>query len=88
VVVVVVVVVVVIVVVVAHTFDPRTEAEAGGSLSSRPAWSTEQVSRQPELHRNPVFKNQPKSVFTQCHRHSLTPGHLLLAELQLKERGA
>jgi major histocompatibility complex class I len=29
-------------VVVAHTFDPSTwEAEAGGFLSSRPAWSTE-----------------------------------------------
>jgi hypothetical protein len=28
--------------VVAHTFNPRTqEAEAGGFLSSRPAWSTE-----------------------------------------------
>jgi hypothetical protein len=28
--------------VVAHTFNPSTrEAEAGGSLSSRPAWSTE-----------------------------------------------
>ena len=28
--------------VVAHTFDPSTQkAEAGGSLSSRPAWSTE-----------------------------------------------
>jgi major histocompatibility complex class I len=27
---------------VAHAFNPRTwEAEAGGSLSSRPAWSTE-----------------------------------------------
>jgi hypothetical protein len=27
--------------VVAHTFNPSTqEAEAGGSLSSRPAWST------------------------------------------------
>jgi major histocompatibility complex class I len=27
--------------VVAHTFDPSTwEAEAGGFLSSRPAWST------------------------------------------------
>jgi hypothetical protein len=27
--------------VVAHAFDPSTwEAEAGGSLSSRPAWST------------------------------------------------
>jgi hypothetical protein len=28
--------------VVAHTFNPSTwEAEAGGSLSSKPAWSTE-----------------------------------------------
>jgi hypothetical protein len=28
--------------VVAHTFNPSTqEAEAGGFLSSRPAWSTE-----------------------------------------------
>jgi hypothetical protein len=28
--------------VVAHAFNPSTwEAEAGGSLSSRPAWSTE-----------------------------------------------
>jgi hypothetical protein len=29
---------------VAHTFDPSSwEAEAGGSLSLRPAWSTKQV---------------------------------------------
>lgn len=38
--------------VVAHAFNRRTqEAEAGGSLSSRSAWSTESVPRQPELHR-------------------------------------
>ena len=41
---------------VAHAFDPRTweaeaEAEAGGFLSSRPAWSTQ---------RNPVLKNKTK----------------------------
>jgi hypothetical protein len=30
------------------------EAEAGGSLSSRSAWSTEGVSGQPWLQRNPV----------------------------------
>jgi hypothetical protein len=36
--------------VVVHTFNPSTqEAEAGRSLSSRPAWSTEQVSGQPGL---------------------------------------
>jgi hypothetical protein len=38
--------------VVAHTFNPSTrEAEAGGFLSSRPAWSTERVPGQPGLHR-------------------------------------
>jgi hypothetical protein len=38
--------------VVAHAFNPSTwEAEAGGSLSSRPAWSTEWVPGQPGLHR-------------------------------------
>jgi hypothetical protein len=38
--------------VVAHAFNPSTrEAEAGGFLSSRPAWSTEWVPGQPGLHR-------------------------------------
>ena len=39
--------------VVAHAFNPSTrEAETGGSLSSRPAWSTERVPGQvPKLHR-------------------------------------
>jgi hypothetical protein len=37
---------------VAHAFDPSTqEAEAGGFLSSRPAWSTKWVPGQPGLHR-------------------------------------
>jgi hypothetical protein len=36
---------------VAHAFNPSTrEAEAGGFLSSRPAWSTEWVPGQPGLH--------------------------------------
>ena len=35
---------------VAHAFNPSTwEAEAGGSLSLRPAWSTELVPDQPGL---------------------------------------
>jgi hypothetical protein len=34
------------------------EAEAGGGLSSRPVWSTEQVSGQLGLHRETVSKNQ------------------------------
>jgi hypothetical protein len=38
--------------VVSHAFDPRTQkAEAGGFLSSRPAWSTKWVSGQPGLYR-------------------------------------
>jgi hypothetical protein len=40
--------------VVAHDFYPSTqgaEAEAGGFLSSRPAWSTKLVPGQPGLHR-------------------------------------
>ena len=37
--------------VVAHAFDSSTlEAEAGGSLSSRPAWPTELVPGHPGLH--------------------------------------
>jgi hypothetical protein len=37
---------------VAHAFNPSTwEAEAGGFLSSRPAWSTAWVPGQPGLHR-------------------------------------
>jgi hypothetical protein len=38
--------------VVPHAFNPSTwEAEAGGLLSSRPAWSTKCVLGQPGLHR-------------------------------------
>jgi hypothetical protein len=58
---------------VAHAFDPSTrEAEAGGFLSSRPAWSTEGVPGQPELHRETLSqknqtKNQTKPKQTNCH---------------------
>jgi hypothetical protein len=46
----------------AHTFSPSTqEAEAGGFLSSRPAWSTKRVPGQPGLHRETISqKNQKK----------------------------
>ena len=60
--------------VMAHTFNPSTwEAKAGISLSSRPAWSTEIVLRQPELHRGTLswktqWKTQPKNSFVEyCH---------------------
>jgi hypothetical protein len=43
--------------VVAHAFNPSTwEAEAGGFLSSRPAWSTERVPGQPGLHRETLSR--------------------------------
>jgi hypothetical protein len=46
--------------VVAHAFNPSTwETEAGGSLSSRPAWSTEPG--QPGLHRETPTQNKTKN---------------------------
>jgi hypothetical protein len=48
--------------VVAHAFNPSTwEAEAGGFLSSRPAWSTKWVPGQPELHRETLSWNKQTS---------------------------
>jgi hypothetical protein len=47
--------------VVAHTFNPSTwEAEAGGFLSSRPAWSTEWVPGQPGLYRETLSQKTKK----------------------------
>ena len=41
----------------AHAFNPSTwEAEAGGFLSSRPAWTTEWVPGQPGLHRETLSR--------------------------------
>jgi hypothetical protein len=51
-----------------HAFNPSTRgAEAGGFLSSRPAWSTKWVPGQPGLHRetlswkNKKIKTKPKN---------------------------
>ena len=47
----------------AHAFDPSTweaEAEAGGFLSSMPAWSTERVPGKPGLHRETLYKKKKK----------------------------
>ena len=51
--------------VVAHAFNPSTrEAEAGGFLSSSPAWSTEWVPGQPGLHREtPSWKTKKKKTY-------------------------
>ena len=45
---------------VVHTFNPNIqEAEAGGSLSLRPAWSTEQVLGQtPKPHKETLFQKK------------------------------
>jgi hypothetical protein len=46
--------------VVAHAFNPGTwEAEAGGFLSSKPAWSTKWVPEQPGLHRETLSWTGP-----------------------------
>jgi hypothetical protein len=47
--------------VVAHAFNPSTrEAEVGGFLSSRPAWSTKWVPGQPGLYRETLSKKKKK----------------------------
>jgi hypothetical protein len=47
--------------VVAHAFNPSTrEAEAGGFLSSRPAWSTHGVPGQPRIHRETLSRKTKK----------------------------
>jgi hypothetical protein len=47
--------------VVVHAFNPSTwEAEAGGSLSSRPAWSTKWVPGQPELYGKTLSRKTKK----------------------------
>jgi hypothetical protein len=53
----------------AYAFNPSTwEAEAGGFLSSRPAWSTEGVPGQPGLHRETLsLKKKKKTEKQQKH---------------------
>jgi hypothetical protein len=47
--------------VVGHAFNTRTwEAEAGGFLSLRPAWSTECIPGQPGLHRGTLSRKAKK----------------------------
>lgn len=42
---------------VVHIFNPSRAGDAGGSLSTRPAWSKEWVSEQPGLHRETLSQN-------------------------------
>jgi hypothetical protein len=71
--------------VVAHDFNPSTwESEAGGFLSSRPAWSTKWVPGQPGLYRETLSqKNKTKQNKTKQNKTIMvTKGslNLLLAE--------
>ena len=44
-----------------HAFNPKTQkAEAGGSLSLKPAWFTEGVPGQPGLHRETLSQKKNK----------------------------
>jgi hypothetical protein len=55
--------------VVAHAFNPSTwEAEAGGFLSSRPAWSTKWVPGQPGLHRKTLSRKTKQNKQTKKQR--------------------
>jgi hypothetical protein len=55
--------------VVVHAFMPSTwEAEAGAFLSSRPAWSTELIPGQPELHRETLSQKQNKNKNKQTNK--------------------
>jgi hypothetical protein len=58
---------------VAHAFNPSTrEAEAGGFLSSRPAWSTEWVPGQPGLHRETLSRKKQNKTKKQKQKQSKT----------------
>jgi hypothetical protein len=58
--------------VVAHAFNPSSwEAEAGGFLSSRPAWSTEQVPGQAGLHRETLPQKNKKKKKKERERERL-----------------
>ena len=74
---------------VVYTFNPSTwEAEAGGFLSSRPAWSTECVPGQPGLYRETLSRKTKKKKKKRIMRappihprSALTPDNYYLSAL-------
>ena len=55
---------------VAHAFNLSTwEAEAGGFLSSRPAWFTKWVPGQPGIHRETLSRGKTKSLKLMSHKY-------------------
>ena len=74
--------------VVARAFNPSTrEAEAGGSLGLRSAWSTEQVLGQPGLHRETLSpqKTKQKRKKMACVLRQKTSGYPLGTLLVLEQ---
>jgi hypothetical protein len=70
--------------VVAHAFNPSTqeaEAEAGGFLSSRPAWSTEWVLGQPGLYRETLSQKTKRQTNKQTKRYVFSV--LCISEIHL-----
>jgi hypothetical protein len=70
---------------VAHAFNPSTqEAEAGGFLSSRPAWSTEKVPGQPGLYRETLSrktnKQKTKPLYQKMQAETTCVGSLLCSQ--------
>jgi hypothetical protein len=58
--------------VVVHAFNPSTlEAEAGGFLSSRPAWSTEWVPGQPGLYRETLSRKKQTNKQTKNNKKKI-----------------
>jgi hypothetical protein len=68
---------------VGHTFNPSTwEAEAGGFLSSRPAWSTKWAPGQPGLYRETLSWKTNKQTNKQTNNEKRK--HMSINELERK----
>jgi hypothetical protein len=69
--------------VVVHAFNPSTwEAEAGGFLSLRPAWSTEWVPGQPGLHRETLSRKTKTNKQTNKQKPKQNPYIMIFAIIQ------
>jgi hypothetical protein len=75
---------------VTHTFNPSTsETEAGGFLSSRPAWSTKCVPGQPGLHRETLSQKNKTNKQTnkqKTNKNMLTTSTQSILSRMLKKK--
>jgi hypothetical protein len=68
-----------------HAFNPSTwEAEAGGFLSSRPAWSTKWVPGQPELYRE-TLPRKTKQNKTKQNKTKQNKTAYLVTDLEIQQ---